>query len=305
MKGNYYAHGKVLLTGEYAVLDGAKAIALPTKKGQSLTFKQNKGSDIVWKAYDHLGEEWFSAKISLFDFAAIKTTDEETAQRLKKLLKNAVRLNSEFLSKWNGFKVETRLEFPNNWGLGSSSTLTYLVAQWADVHPLLLHFKNSNGSGYDVACAGADGPIYYKLEDGTINWEEIDYNPSFKKHLHFVHLGKKQSSEDGIKYYSKTVKKKAEFVKESNQMATEMERCTSLKGFIKLIAENELMVSKALKLETCKSTHFSDFNGEIKSLGAWGGDFVLAASEMDSEDVKAYFAKKGFDQCLSYDEFVL
>ena len=27
----FYSHGKLLITGEYAVLDGAKAIALPTK----------------------------------------------------------------------------------------------------------------------------------------------------------------------------------------------------------------------------------------------------------------------------------
>ena len=32
----FHANGKLLLTGEYAVLDGAKAIGLPTKRGQSL-----------------------------------------------------------------------------------------------------------------------------------------------------------------------------------------------------------------------------------------------------------------------------
>ncbi len=278
---------------------------MPTQKGQSLSFKQNKGSDIIWKALDSNGQEWFSAQISLFDFSPIKTSDEEMALKLKKLLKNAVRLNSEFLSKWNGFKVETRLEFPNNWGLGSSSSLTYLVAQWADVHPLLLHFKYSNGSGYDVACAGADGPIYYQLEDGTINWEEIDFEPNFADQLYFVYLGRKQSSEEGIKYYTKTVKNKSSFVKHSTDIACAFQKCNSLKDFISLINEAEELVAKNLKLEACKVTHFSDFNGAIKSLGAWGGDFVLAASEMDSQEVAQYFKSKGLDTSIPYKEFVL
>ncbi len=251
------------------------------------------------------GNEWFTAQISLFDFSAIKTTDEEMASSLKKLLKSAVRLNSEFLAKWNGFKVETRLEFPVDWGLGSSSTLTYLVAEWAGVHPLLLHFKYSDGSGYDVACAGAEGPITYKLENGEINWEEIDFDPKFKKNLHFVHLGQKQSSKEGIIYYSKTVKKKSAFVKECSQLTDEFIAANSLKSFMNVMCEHEKLVSSTLKLESAKDRLFSDFEGNIKSLGAWGGDFALVASEQDSADVKEYFKAKGYTDCLTYDEFVL
>ena len=32
----YYSNGKLLITGEYVVLDGATALAIPTKYGQSL-----------------------------------------------------------------------------------------------------------------------------------------------------------------------------------------------------------------------------------------------------------------------------
>jgi mevalonate kinase len=227
------------------------------------------------------------------------------AQKLKKVLKNAVRLNSEFLSKWNGFKVETKLEFPIDWGLGSSSSLTYLVAQWADVHPLLLHFKHSAGSGYDVACAGADGPIFYQLEDGTINWEEIDFEPAFTDQLYFVHLGKKQSSDDGIKYYSKTVKNKAAFVKDMNAISDSIIKSSTLKSFMKVLGESETLVAKTLKLDTCQSLYFSDFDGVVKSLGAWGGDFALVASEQAKEQVQKYFKDKGSEVCIPYKEFVL
>ena len=30
----FYSHGKLLLTAEYAVLEGVKALAIPTKRGQ-------------------------------------------------------------------------------------------------------------------------------------------------------------------------------------------------------------------------------------------------------------------------------
>ena len=35
-KKEFYAHGKLLLTGEYAVLDGALSLALPTQYGQRM-----------------------------------------------------------------------------------------------------------------------------------------------------------------------------------------------------------------------------------------------------------------------------
>jgi len=62
-----------LLTGEYAVLDGAKALALPTKYGQKMTVKNSRGSDLVWICYDEQGEKWFSSHISLYDFSAVDT----------------------------------------------------------------------------------------------------------------------------------------------------------------------------------------------------------------------------------------
>lgn len=295
----------MLLTSEYAVLDGAKAIALPTKLGQSLTVKASKGSDLYWSSLDANGGEWFSAQISLFDFSALKTSDEVVAAQLKKLLKNAVRLNSEFLSKWNGFKVETKLDFPRNWGLGSSSSLTYLVAEWADVHPLLLHFKTNSGSGYDVACAGADGPIIYQLAGDEIKWEEIDFEPSFRDQVHFVFLGSKQSTQEGIAYYTKKVKDKKSFVSASNKITEAVLESSSLKQFQKALEEQEKLVAKTLELETVKEKFFSDFEGIVKSLGAWGGDFAIVVSEWPSDKVKAYFKNKGLEHCIPYKDFVL
>jgi mevalonate kinase len=62
MKQTFYSNGKLLITGEYLVLDGAKAFALPTKFGQSLIIEE--GSD-QWVSYDHDGSVWFEIPFRL------------------------------------------------------------------------------------------------------------------------------------------------------------------------------------------------------------------------------------------------
>ena len=293
------------MTGEYGVLDGAKAIAIPTRFGQHFSCKATKSSDLFWKSVDVNGETWFSAQISLYDFSAVKTSDEAKAEVLSKLLRNAVRLNSEFLSKWNGFKVETRLEFPLDWGLGSSSTLSHLVAQWADVHPILLHFKTYSGSGYDVACAGADGPIEYQLKDDQVNYSEIDFLPNFSDRIFFIHLGNKQDSSESLKYYNTKVKNKSTLAKAQTEISEALLKANSASGFMDLMDAHEDLVAVHLGLDKVKDKYFSDFEGSVKSLGAWGGDFIMACANGNPNSIREYFAAKGFNTVLSWEEMVV
>jgi len=294
-----------LLTGEYAVLDGAKALALPTKYGQKMTVKNSRGSDLVWICYDEQGEKWFSSHISLYDFSAVDTTDEAVSKVLQKILKNCVRLNSEFLSKWNGFKVETTLTFPRDWGLGSSSTLFNLVGQWADVNPLELYFKVANGSGYDVACGLAESPITYISSADEVGYTAIDFEPSFSKDIYFVHLGQKANSDDAIKEYIKKAKKKKQLVTDITSITDDVLTAKSLADFETLLDKHESIISAAMGYPTAKEQHFSDYWGSIKSLGAWGGDFVLATSSKSGADTSAYFMGKGFTTVVPYKDMIL
>ncbi len=300
----YYGHGKLLLTSEYAVLDGALALAVPTKFGQKMSIKQTRKSDLYWKSFDHLKQEWFSAQISLYDFSPIKSTDQEKAEYLQKLLKGAVRLNSEFLSKWNGFDVKTELEFSKEWGLGSSSSLTYLLAQWADVNPLLLHFEVSQGSGYDVACAGADYPIKYQIGDDSVNYTEIEFDPPFKNKLFFVYLNQKQSSNKAIDFYFKRATKRKTMASKLGSITEDIINCSSFSKFQELIENHENVVSEHLGLQCVKESHFHDLDGSVKSLGAWGGDFVLVASDIGEEAVRAYFSSKNYATVIPYEEMI-
>lgn len=305
IKTKYYGHGKLLLTGEYAVLDGAKALGLPTKMGQKLVVKRTTSSDLIWESLDMKGKPWFESTISLFDFSAITTTDQNISDYLQKVLKNAVRLNSEFLSQWNGFKIETQLEFPLDWGLGSSSTLIYLISEWAEVNPLLLYFKTEDGSGYDVACAFSDGPVEYINSPDEVSYTEVEFNPKFKDNLFFVHLGKKQNSAQGIKDYLKAVKNKSAFVKTISSITEDIRTVKDLSDFESLLQKHEDTVSNHTGFTKVKDKHFSDYNGVIKSLGAWGGDFILATSKEGSDQAKKYFNGKGFNTVLGYKEMVL
>jgi len=270
-----------------------------------MVIKRSTNSDLTWESLDTHGKAWFQSTISLFDFSAVSTTDENISKYLQQLLKNAVRLNSEFLSQWNGFKIETKLEFPIDWGLGSSSTLIYLVSEWAEVNPLMLYFKVEDGSGYDVACAFADGPVEYINSTDEVSYTEVDFNPKFKDKLFFIHLGNKQNTAAGIKDYLKAVKNKSAFVKAITKITEDIRSAKDLSEFESLINKHEDLVASHTGFEKVKDKLFSDYQGSIKSLGAWGGDFILATSDQGHDAVKKYFNGKGCETVLTWKDLIL
>ena len=201
----FFGHGKLLLTGEYFVLDGALSLALPTKVGQSLSVKYNPSFSptLSWKSYDVNGNIWFDSTFEFWHFKCLDENPSEEALFLQKILQQVRKQNSHFLRDNVDVKVETRLGFPLTWGLGSSSSLIYNIAQWAYISPFELLFKTHGGSGYDIACAQSDGPIAYKKVVSGPNWSPIYFSPDFKNNLYFVYLGKKQNSREAIKEYAK------------------------------------------------------------------------------------------------------
>ena len=135
---NYRANGKLLLTSEYAITQGAKGLALPVRFGQKIHYHPNlEGNSISWSSPDHEAKEWFWAEISL-SLEVLRTSNEKVAKRLINNLQ-IVKSHSFLLDKPGSFKTE--LEFPTEWGLGTSSTFTSLLAQCAQVDPLV-SFKN-------------------------------------------------------------------------------------------------------------------------------------------------------------------
>ena len=301
----FYAKGKLLLTGEYLVLDGARGLACPTAKGQKMTVIKGRGSDIKWKSLDSDGNLWFSAVISLFDFKCEKTSDPISGQRLTEMLTESVRLNSDFLSKWNGLKVETTCEFPLDWGLGSSSTLVYCMAQWADVDPFELYQRTFGGSGYDIACADAAGPIFYHLENELPVVSKANISKGVRDNLYFIYTGQKQDSRKSIEHYrSRSSVIKPKLIDDVSSISAEMSKVNDLKHTDELINNHESILSEILDLPKIKNERFSDYWGAIKSLGAWGGDFALATSKRSKKETIAYFNQKGHNVVMTWDEMM-
>lgn len=303
----FYGHGKLLLSGEYFVMDGAEALALPTTVGQSMKVKYRHSYQptLNWKSYDHAGNLWFESDFEFWHFRPIKKQESVTQALLTQVLNACRAQNPHFLRDDVDVFVETKIEFPLEWGLGSSSTFIYNIAQWAYVSPFELLKKTIGGSGYDVACAQAMGPILYKKIEGKPQWETTTFDPAFKDQLFLVYLGNKQSSEKEVqKYNSLTIENKAQIVSELTGLTKEMVSTQDLNTFNKIIKSHEEIVGSALGYTRAKDLHFSDFWGEVKSLGAWGGDFVLVTSPRPHDETREYFQKKGFDTVIPFSEIV-
>lgn len=292
----FYSNGKLLLTGEYCVLDGALALALPTKKGQWLNCrKSDLGKEgLHWKSYDADGVLWL-------DFQLFIENDSAEQQFLERVLLNAQRLNPQFKLPMDTV-VETRLTFPRNWGWGSSSTLINNIAQWAEVNPYELLWESMPGSGYDIACAQGNSAVLYQLENRLPKVYPVYFSPLFSDRLFFVYLERKQNSRQGIAHY-KSIKNKNGLVDEITVITENVLRVQQLSEFSYLMQQHEDILSGRLSIPTIQSVLFSDFQGVIKSLGAWGGDFVLAIGDKDY--VHSYFAKRGFLTILPFDEVVM
>ena len=298
-----FANGKLLLTGEYAVLDGAKALALPTTYGQYFQVEKLKNPSLFWEAYDENGKIWFEAKFKLPNLDIISTSDIEGAMFIRELFQAASQQKELILNY--GPYIKTSLTFSKNWGLGSSSTLLWSFAKWLELDPYLLLEKTMGGSGYDIACADSKRPIIYQLEVENRVVEPVLFNPPFRDQLYFLHLNQKQNSRKGIKTYRDNLQEKNEFVKQINSITEEVLVCNKLSDFNALINLHEDIVSYFLQLSKVKNEYFSDFEGSIKSLGAWGGDFCLVTSEDPYEAVKNYFSRKGFDVLIPYKSIIL
>lgn len=303
---SFRAHGKLLLTAEYFVLDGATALAVPTLPGQHMTVAAAPGDrQLHWKSIDADGSLWFEATFSLPDIEVRGATDENIAATLRQLLLAARHRNPAFLTDDQSLDATTTLEFPRNWGLGSSSTLIYMLSQWSETNPYQLLAATMGGSGYDIACAAADSPVLYILKEGVPMVTPVFFRPSFSEHLYFVYLGKKQNSREGIAKYRSSVFEKEVYAERFSALTAAFLQAADLVAFDALIREHEELIASLLGLVRAKDRYFKDFEGEIKSLGAWGGDFVLVTSARSLPETKAYFKNKGFEVCLRYDELVI
>jgi mevalonate kinase len=305
-----YSNGKLLLTGEYFVLNGARSLAVPTTCGQDLVVEPIKEPQLIWNSYTNNGECWLEAIFDLPKLRLVSASfkskedggNDQLAEDLLDILKEVKKLNPSLLNSEKGVLVKTNLTFPKNWGLGTSSTLINNLANWANINPYELLQNTFGGSGYDIACAKYNTPILFTNTEIKPIVEKVNFKPLFKEQLFFVYLNKKQNSREGIQRFKQLKGNLTSEIKQISELTEAFVKCDNLKDFDKILIEHEKLVSKTIQLKTVQEELFSDYFGQTKSLGAWGGDFILATG---NDDTPNYFSKKGFQTVIAYQDLIL
>ncbi len=305
-----HTKGKLLLTGEYVVLDGATALAIPARLGQLLEVKPNAELSpgfLNWSSYDHTGQIWFQASFELTPLQTLSATDTATAERLIQIFQSIKRQKPTAWEGLPGLDLRIDLEFSRHWGLGTSSTLLAALAQWQEVDPYQLLWDSFGGSAYDIACAIADGPILYRLEQGVPNSVPTAFHPTFIQQLYLVYSGKKQNSREGIRHYREKFASTspAPLIQQIDSLTKRIIQSRELLEFEALIAEHEALIGEALSITPVKQQYFNDYWGQIKSLGAWGGDFILVTSQKDYQTTASYFNKMGLKEVFPFTDWLL
>ena len=295
-----YSNGKVLLTGEYVILDGALSLAAPTKFGQHLKFQENLSNLINWKSKNFDGNIWFECLITSDTLKVKSTSSQKISNTLVEIINFIREYNPAFLKNC-GSDISTNLTFEKNLGLGSSSTLISNLSKISGVNPYTINNKIFKGSGYDIACAESISPILYKLDKDQKIINEVSFKPSFNEHIYFVYLNKKQNSISEIKKYNKN-KASNSIINEISDITSEILVCNSIDRFNELIEAHELIISKLISKQTVKDHLFKDFDGYTKSLGAWGGDMIMVTSQIDPSK---YFIEKGYSTIFKFKELLV
>ncbi len=290
----YFSNGKILLSGEYLVLCGSTALALPIKLGQSLKVETFDSSElfIEWnQIYDK--KCIFYSKIRSQDLKIIDTNDIQKSNILKNVLEEAKRINKAFLSISSKINVTSNLDFNPFWGFGSSSTFINNISKWAKIDPYNLLHKTIGGSGFDIACANNNLPILYSKKE---KYNKVtNHIFPFRSKILFIYTGKKiDSSKERIRFEKRNYYNEKDIL-EITEISKKLSRIEKRSEFEELINHHENIISSILGKPTIKNEFFSNYKGSIKSLGAWGGDYILATSD-NIDYSKKYFYSKGLKE---------
>jgi mevalonate kinase len=303
---NYKANAKLMISGEYLVLRGAEALAIPLRKTQNLKISEHAGTpSLTWKTYVN-GQYWFDVIFSLDQFIIGNSNDFPTAQNLREILLAAKSLQPSFLHKKVKYEAISGLDFDINWGFGSSASLIANIANWAAVDPFELFRKVSSGSGYDLAAAMSDRPVLYKNNDAGPQIRPVDFYPVFHDNLYFAYLGKKRNSAQAVNSFNSLAEKDlSSEIHDIDAISRAMLVATELREFRRLMRNHEKIMAGVLGIPPLSYKILSDFDGDMKSLGAWGGDFIMLATDMPREYVVSWLRKKEMNVWFAYEDIAL
>ncbi len=294
------ANGKLLLTSEYFILDGATGWAMPTQYGQKMIATPTEKP--MWQAFLHDKTLWLETAIN----TDIASNSSETTL-LFEILNYIKQENPEQYHKKINHSFELFINFNRAWGLGSSSTFIALIADFFEIDAYKLNRTFFKGSGYDIACAFAsEALLYTNLDIDVRRIENLSIAESIKPHLFFIYTGQKQNSREAIQYYRNLPQKEKDVaINDLNFITNELIRKQDYKDWLYFLKIHEDIISKVLKLEKISHTLAKELPFFSKSLGAWGGDFILCLANDEPNIIKTRITETGFNTCFEYKDIIL
>jgi len=288
------ANGKFLLSAEYVVLDGAWAMALPLKWGQTLHIEPYQGDFCLIESRETNQDVWFKATFHPGTGLVMESNREDVAQKLEQLL-SAIppTIKRQFLKSK---KLVFQADFNRSWGLGSSSTLVSLLSQYLKQNPYALLRQSFGGSGYDIACATALQPIMYRIDRPDFpSVQPFSLDPDLLKQMHFFYLGHKAQSSDAIRHYrALSLAERQKAATEISEISLHMQRQQTVSEWTLALNRHNQILQKLLQQpDPCRA--FSGAPGALKPMGAWGGDFMLGLGP--AEPWQQYAQKQGLLPC--------
>lgn len=280
---SYYSPGKILLCGEYGVLHGLEALALPVKKGQWMDIwavantELTKVLEVVWQSKDVNNNTWLEVAFQV-DIEQLTFRGGEVPQLLKHLWIHAIQENSQFFKTYKTVRIETRLEFDQKSGLGSSSTWINNFCDWCRIDTHTAQLKVLNGSGYDVAIANVQKPLVFWLNNNVPNWSPWQLNIEISKLWTVVFLGAKVNSRNSVSSTETYKLVENSISKTMLDHVLDQIKTAETTGQMEMSLEIwQKLLSQLLGLPTpydffkVEPVKF----GLCKWLGAWGGDMIL------------------------------
>lgn len=292
----YSASGKLLLFGEYLVLRGSRSLSIPLSVGQKLDIRPGNGPGIRWCCYE-FGKPWLEIYFSR-ELEVIRTTNAGQSRLVRELLLRIKELAPALQPAGHTFRFD--LDFSRQYGFGTSATLISLLSQWSGVDPYRLLAGTFGGSGYDIAAATAAGPVLYAIDPGTIGYCRLPEEVT--RHLLFVYTGKKQATAAEVAAF-KNKSSSEEDIKTMNAIVNAAAACREIADWEKLMRESEKLLSSLLNIPPVGEKYFADYPFAVKSLGAWGGDFIMATCR-DVPAAKRYFQQKGKQTVFTYNDLI-
>ncbi len=231
----------------------------------------------------------------------ISTNSEERAHFILNILKKARELNPLFFHKNPSFHIITQLEFDPDWGWGSSSSLIVNLARWVKISPFKLHKLVSRGSGYDIAAALSNQPILFRKTELKNFYRETTVKDTLTENSYFIYLKHKKNTEQELMHLDGSYFNNSK-LDTITEITLSLLNEDDTRKIHHLLHQHEEIISSLIGKPSVQSLYFSDFPGTIKSLGAWGGDFIMAFTEESYSSVKEYFASKGYPVIFKWKE---